>query len=202
MKEDFLKYQAQTSPYPLAVEIDSANGCFVYDIKGKSYLDFIAGVSANTLGHNHPKISQAIKDQVDKYTHVMVYGEFIQKPQVELCKLLAENLPKNLDFLLFNTSFALPVLLHLSNIVYIIASRKDDLPDAFAANNPITSDNLEKSTLFFSPYENILSNSNNIGCQVMCLTDSTAGSFELTVRLICLIASISSAVASGNVAVI
>ena len=97
MKEDFLKYQAQTSPYPLAVEIDSANGCFVYDIKGKSYLDFIAGVSANTLGHNHPKISQAIKDQVDKYTHVMVYGEFIQKPQVELCKLLAENLPKNLE---------------------------------------------------------------------------------------------------------
>lgn len=97
MKEDFLKYQAQTSPYPLAIEIESANGSFVYDTKGKSYLDFIAGVSANTLGHNHPKISQAIKDQLDKYTHVMVYGEFIQKPQVELCKLLAENLPENLE---------------------------------------------------------------------------------------------------------
>ncbi len=97
MKEDFLKYQAQTSPYPLAIEIESANGCFVYDTKGKSYLDFIAGVSANTLGHNHPKISQAIKDQLDKYAHVMVYGEFIQKPQVELCKLLAENLPENLE---------------------------------------------------------------------------------------------------------
>ena len=97
MKEDFFKYQAQTSPHPLALEISRAKGTYVYDVNGKAYLDFIAGVSANILGHNHPKISQAIKDQVDKYTHVMVYGEFIQKPQVELCKLLAENLPKNLE---------------------------------------------------------------------------------------------------------
>ncbi len=97
MKDDFFKYQAQTSPHPLALEISSANGSYVYDINGKEYLDFIAGVSANTLGHKHPKISQAIKDQVDKYTHVMVYGEFIQQPQVSLTKLLAENLPKSLE---------------------------------------------------------------------------------------------------------
>ena len=97
MKEDFLKYQAQTSPYPLAIEISHANGCYVYGSNGKEYLDFIAGVSANTLGHNHPKISQAIKDQVDKYTHVMVYGEFVQQPSVDLCKLLAANLPAPLE---------------------------------------------------------------------------------------------------------
>lgn len=97
MKKDFFKYQAQTSPHPLAIEISHANGCYVYDTSGKKYLDFIAGVSANTLGHNHPKISKAIKNQVDKYTHVMVYGEFIQQPQVNLAKLLAKNLPKPLE---------------------------------------------------------------------------------------------------------
>jgi len=75
----------------------NANESFIYDTNGKAYLDFIAGVSANTLGHNHPKISQAIKEQVDKYTHVMVYGEFIQQPQVNLTKLLAQNIPKPLE---------------------------------------------------------------------------------------------------------
>jgi acetylornithine/succinyldiaminopimelate/putrescine aminotransferase len=97
LKKDFLKYQAQTSSNPLAIEISKANGSYVYDTNGKKYLDFIAGVSANTLGHNHPTISQAIKNQVDNYTHVMVYGEFIQKPQVELAKLLAQNLSKPLE---------------------------------------------------------------------------------------------------------
>lgn len=97
MKEDFFKYQAQTSPHPLALEISKAKGSYVYDTNGKAYLDFIAGVSANTLGHNHSKVSKAIKDQVDCYTHVMVYGEFIQQPQVELCKILAKNLPNSLN---------------------------------------------------------------------------------------------------------
>lgn len=60
-------------------------------------MDFVAGVSANSLGHNHPKVTDAIKNQLDAYAHVMVYGEFIQKPQVELCKILAENSPKNLN---------------------------------------------------------------------------------------------------------
>ncbi len=97
MKSDFLTYQAQTSPHPLSLEISHAKGSYVYDTNNNAYLDFIAGVSANTLGHNHPKISEAIKNQVDSYTHVMVYGEFIQKPQVELCKAIAESLPANLS---------------------------------------------------------------------------------------------------------
>lgn len=97
MKSDFFKYQAQTSPHPFALEISHAKGSYIFDTAGKKYLDFVAGVSANSLGHNHPKVSKAIKNQLDKYTHVMVYGEFIQKPQVNLCKLLAKNSPSNLN---------------------------------------------------------------------------------------------------------
>ena len=96
LKEDFLKYQAKTTPYPLGITIDSAKGSYVYDSDGKSYLDFIAGVSACTLGHCHPKIVSAIKKQADRYLHVMVYGEFAQEPSVKLAKELAEVLPKKL----------------------------------------------------------------------------------------------------------
>ena len=97
MKNDFYKYQAQTTPHPLALEISHAKGSYVYDTSGKKHLDFVAGVSACTLGHCHPRVVSAIKNQVDKYLHVMVYGEYIQEPAVELAKLLAENLPKNLN---------------------------------------------------------------------------------------------------------
>ncbi len=97
MKTDFLKYQAQTTNTPLAIEISHAKGSYVYDTNKKKYLDFIAGVSANTLGHSNPKIIKAIKEQADSYLHVMVYGEFIQKKPVALAKLLANNLPKNLN---------------------------------------------------------------------------------------------------------
>lgn len=97
MKKDFLKYQGQTTPHPLAIEISHANGTYIYDSNGKKMLDFVAGVSANSLGHNHPKINAAIKNQLDSYSHVMVYGEFIQKPQLELCKALSNTLPQNLS---------------------------------------------------------------------------------------------------------
>ncbi|PIA82224.1 aminotransferase class III [Gaetbulibacter sp. 4G1] len=97
MTSDFFKYQAQTSPHPLAMEISHANGSYIYDINNKAYLDFVAGVSACTLGHNYPKVVNAIKSQLDKYMHVMVYGEYIQKPAVELTKLLAEQLPQSLE---------------------------------------------------------------------------------------------------------
>lgn len=97
MKSDFIKYQAQTTPHPLAMEISHASGSYIYDTKNKSYLDFVAGVSACPLGHNHPKVVNAIKKQLDSYMHVMVYGEYIQKPAVELTKLLAKHLPKSLE---------------------------------------------------------------------------------------------------------
>jgi len=97
MKEDFFKYQAQTSHYPLAVEISHAEGSYVYSTDGQRHLDFVAGVSACTLGHKHPRVVNAIKEQVDSYMHVMVYGEYIQKPAVDFCKLLARHLPDTLN---------------------------------------------------------------------------------------------------------
>mgnify|MGYP002631381266 CR=1 FL=1 len=97
MKADFFKYQAQTTPHPLAMEVSHASGSYIYDTNNKAYLDFVAGVSATPLGHNHPKVINAIKEQLDKYLHVMVYGEYIQKPALELAKLLAKNLPYPLE---------------------------------------------------------------------------------------------------------
>lgn len=97
MNTDFLKYQAQTSPYPLGMEVSHAIGSYIYDTNNKKYLDFVAGVSACTLGHQHPRVNNAIKNQLDKYSHVMVYGEYSQNPAVEYCKLLASHLPYPLE---------------------------------------------------------------------------------------------------------
>ena len=97
MTSDFFKYQAQTTPHPLAMKISHAEGSYIYDTDQNPYLDFVAGVSACSLGHRHPKVVEAIKNQLDKYLHVMVYGEYIQEPAVELTKLLALHLPKSLE---------------------------------------------------------------------------------------------------------
>lgn len=93
----FEKHQAQTTSYPIGLEIVRAKGCYLYDQNNKRYLDLVAGVSACSLGHRHPKVVRAIKKQLSKYLHVMVYGEFVQKEPVLLTKLLADNLPKPLD---------------------------------------------------------------------------------------------------------
>ncbi|MEL4307340.1 aspartate aminotransferase family protein [Joostella sp. CR20] len=97
MKQDFLTYQAQTGPSPLCVEVSHAKGSYIFDVSGKKYLDFVAGVSANTLGHSHPKVIEAVQEQAASYMHVMVYGEYIQKPAVDLAKLLAAHLPASLS---------------------------------------------------------------------------------------------------------
>ncbi|WP_428225478.1 aspartate aminotransferase family protein [Flavobacterium sp.] len=97
MLKDFYKYQAQTSPHPLGMEVSHAIGSYIYDTNGKKYLDFVAGVSACTLGHQHPRVKQAIIEQMDRYAHVMVYGEYAQDPAVEFCKLLAEHMPAQLN---------------------------------------------------------------------------------------------------------
>ncbi|WP_435414865.1 aspartate aminotransferase family protein [Polaribacter aestuariivivens] len=129
MKTDFLKYQAQTSPHPLAIEISHAKGSYIYDTSGKKYLDFVAGVSANSLGHNHAKVTEAIKKQLDAYSHVMVYGEFVQQPQVNLCKLLVTNSPKNLNCVYLTnsgteaTEGALKLAKRITNKSEIIAAK-------------------------------------------------------------------------------
>jgi acetylornithine/succinyldiaminopimelate/putrescine aminotransferase len=97
MSSDFLKYQAQTTPHPLGMEVSHAVGSYIYDTNNKKYLDFVAGVSACTLGHQHPRVNNAIKNQLDKYSHVMVYGEYSQSPAVAYCKLLATHLPYPLE---------------------------------------------------------------------------------------------------------
>ncbi|MFM2230728.1 MAG: Acetylornithine aminotransferase [Bacteroidota bacterium] len=96
-KADFFKYQAQTSPYPLAMEVSHAKGSYIYDTQQKKYLDFVAGVSACSLGHQHPRVNQAIIDQLHKYSHVMVYGEYAQHPATEYCKLLVQHLHPSLN---------------------------------------------------------------------------------------------------------
>ncbi len=97
MNPEFLSYQSQTTPHPLGLEISRASGSYLYDQQGKAYLDFVAGVSACSLGHCHPSVVAAIKAQADRYMHVMVYGEFIQGPALELCRELAAALPEPLQ---------------------------------------------------------------------------------------------------------
>ena len=97
MKNKFLKYQAQTTNHPIALEVSHAKGSYIFDTNKKKYLDFVSGVSASNLGHRNKAIKKAVKKQIDKYWHVMVYGEFVQKPTVKLCELLSKNLPKSLS---------------------------------------------------------------------------------------------------------
>ena len=97
MKQEFFKYQAQTTPFAAGFEVEKAEGSYIYGKDGNAYLDFVAGVSANTLGHSHPIVVDAIKEQADRYLHVMVYGEYAQEKPVALCQLLAEATPAPLE---------------------------------------------------------------------------------------------------------
>jgi acetylornithine/N-succinyldiaminopimelate aminotransferase len=105
-RQAFLNYLAPTSDSPMSVEIDSAKGVFMYGPDGKDYLDLVSGVSVSYLGHSDPRIIKSVKDQVDKHMHLMVYGEFIQSPQVEYAQLLAQNLPASLQSVFFVNSGA------------------------------------------------------------------------------------------------
>ncbi|HXP50882.1 MAG TPA: aminotransferase class III-fold pyridoxal phosphate-dependent enzyme, partial [Bacteroidia bacterium] len=103
-KKDFFSYLAQTSPAPLSLEIISAQGVWLKDISGKKYLDLISGIAVSNLGHSHPAVVKAIKKQADKHTHIMVYGEYIQSPQVAFAKKVCGKLPKSLDSIYFVNS--------------------------------------------------------------------------------------------------
>lgn len=95
LQDDFLNYQAKTTPHPLGIVVKKAKGSYITSESGKRYLDFVAGVSACSLGHCHPKVVSAIRKQSKKYLHVMVYGEFAQEPAVNLSKELIDLLPEN-----------------------------------------------------------------------------------------------------------
>ncbi len=105
-RQAFLNYLASTSDSPMSIEIESAKGVFMYGPDGKDYLDLISGVSVSYLGHSDPRIIEAVKIQADKHLHLMVYGEFIQSPQVNYAELLAKNLPPSLQRIYFVNSGA------------------------------------------------------------------------------------------------
>ncbi|MEM7298880.1 MAG: aminotransferase class III-fold pyridoxal phosphate-dependent enzyme, partial [Bacteroidota bacterium] len=88
----FLDHLAQTSETPLMLEIVSAEGVYMYDHEGKEYLDLISGIGVSNIGHRHPNVVKALKDQIDQHLHLMVYGEFVQSPQVKLAEALVKTL--------------------------------------------------------------------------------------------------------------
>src|SRR6266496_3403061 len=102
----FLQYIAQTSDSPIGLEIVNAEGIYQYDINGKAYIDFISGFSVVNIGHSHPKVVDAVQKQAAEYMHLIVYGEFIEAPQVAYAKLLTDNLPPTLNSVYFTNSGA------------------------------------------------------------------------------------------------
>ena len=96
-QQDFLRLQGQTNPFPYLIDVDRAEGSWIIDTSGKRYLDMIAGVAVNNIGHNHPKVVSAIKSQVDRHMHVMVYGEFVQDAQLNFARKLTSLLPDSLN---------------------------------------------------------------------------------------------------------
>jgi len=95
--DTFLKLQAQTNSSPYLIDVDRSEGIYIWDKQGNRYIDMIAGVAVNNIGHNHPKVIEAIKNQLDKHMHVMVYGEYIQDTQLALAEKLASILPDSLS---------------------------------------------------------------------------------------------------------
>jgi acetylornithine/succinyldiaminopimelate/putrescine aminotransferase len=102
----FLQHVAQTSDAPLALEIERAEGIYLYDTAGKKYMDLIAGISVCNIGHSHPEVIKAVKEQAEKYMHLMVYGEFVESPQVQYAKVLTDHLPSSLNCVYFTNSGA------------------------------------------------------------------------------------------------
>jgi acetylornithine/N-succinyldiaminopimelate aminotransferase len=95
--KDFLSFQAQTTDHPMMIDVTKAEGIYIYDLAGKKYFDMIAGLAVANIGHRHPRLINAIKNQLDQYMHVMPYGEYVQSPQTKLAKKLCEILPSNLN---------------------------------------------------------------------------------------------------------
>lgn len=103
-RQIFFNHIAQTSPAPLGLEIVKAEGIYQYDVSGKKYIDLIAGFSVANIGHSNPRVVQAVKDQAEKYMHLIVYGEFIENPQTAYAKLLTDHLPSQLNCVYFTNS--------------------------------------------------------------------------------------------------
>lgn len=126
----FQQFVAQTSPAPVALEIICATGNYLYDVDGNKYLDLIGGISVCNIGHRHPAVVAAIKQQADAYLHVMVYGELVQSPQVKYAELLAQHLPAQLNCIYFTNSGA-----EATEGALKLARRATGRTDVIACNN-------------------------------------------------------------------
>src|SRR5665213_66546 len=104
LRQLFLANNAQTTNFPLLLEFERAEGIYMYDKQGKAYMDLISGIGVSNLGHSNPYVVNAIKDQLDKYMHLMVYGEYVQTPQVRFAEKLISLLPSNLQSVYFTNS--------------------------------------------------------------------------------------------------
>ncbi len=104
LRQLFLNNNAQTTDFPLLLEFERAQGVYMYNNEGKAFIDLISGIGVSNLGHSHPKVIEAIKNQVDKYMHLMVYGEYVQAPQVRFAEKLVAVLPANLNSVYFTNS--------------------------------------------------------------------------------------------------
>jgi acetylornithine/N-succinyldiaminopimelate aminotransferase len=102
----FFRHIAQTSPSPIGLEMVKAEGCYIYGVDGKKYLDLISGFSVANIGHSHPNVVAAVQQQAAVYMHLIVYGEFIEQPQVQYAKLLTDHLPSSLNCVYFTNSGA------------------------------------------------------------------------------------------------
>ncbi|WP_407084079.1 aspartate aminotransferase family protein [Tellurirhabdus bombi] len=100
----FFQHVAQTSDFPLALEIEKAEGIYLHGSNGQRYIDLISGIGVSNVGHRHPNVVAAIQEQLEKYMHLMVYGEFVQTPQVQLAQALAQTLPETLSSVYFTNS--------------------------------------------------------------------------------------------------
>jgi acetylornithine/N-succinyldiaminopimelate aminotransferase len=104
LREDFRRFICQTSPEPMGIEVERAHGCVIVDKQGKEYLDFLSGIGVASIGHTHPAVVHAVKEQAERYLHAMVYGEYVQEPQVQLAQRLAEVAPPPLSVTYFTNS--------------------------------------------------------------------------------------------------
>ena len=129
-RELFLHHIAQTSQSPLGLEIARAEGALLFDGKDKEYIDLIGGISVANIGHRHAKVIEAIQRQLDAYLHIMVYGEFIETPQVQYAKLLTEHLPASLNSVYFTNSGA-----EATEGAMKLAKRFTNRPQVIAFNN-------------------------------------------------------------------
>src|SRR5476651_2267380 len=106
LRQLFLSNNAQTTDFPLLLEFERAEGIYMYDKNGRAYMDLISGIGVSNLGHSNPYVVNAVKNQVDKYMHLMVYGEYVQTPQVRFAEKLLSILPVGLESVYFTNSGA------------------------------------------------------------------------------------------------